>query len=273
MSMGEPTPPSPAAEGSAALGLGEETLSDVNLPAAIESQAGSNYNQSGPYGSLTYQQIGTGPNGVPIYGAQESLSGAQQGLLNTLQGSQQTAGGEASNLLSGANYGATSPTQDIGNLTSGLTGQNMSAYLAASDPFYQLQSQQEDTALRNQGLGPGDPAYDNAMMQLQTNQGYSVEGAAASFEPQAFQQATTEYQLPANMAVQLGSYGAPATSQLGSTMQGGSALNVQTPNVSSDLSSEVSGANAQYQAQQSQYNNMLSGLMGIGSGALIGLRI
>jgi hypothetical protein len=268
VSLGQPTPPSPTTSTNEALGAASSALTGINIPAAEAAQAGSNYNQVGPYGSLTYQQIGTGPNGVPIYGTSESLSGAQQGLLNTLQGTQQSAGTGAGGLIGGANYGATSPTQVIGDLASGLTGQNMSAYLASADPFFTTQSQQLDTQLRNQGLAPGNPAYDNAMRQLQTNQGYSVYGAAAAFEPQAFQQATTEYTLPATLGEQLAGFGAPATNQLGSTMQGGAALNVQTPNAASFLGPEVQAAQNQYQAQQAQYNAMINGLMGIGSGFL-----
>ena len=262
MSAG-PNPPNPAQDVSGGVQAAQTTATDVNQPIATQNQAGSNYNEADPYGSLTYQQIGTGPGGVPLYGSNVSLSAPQQGLLNTLQGTQQTAGTQASNLLSGANYGASGPTTTIGNLTSGLTGQNMQAYLAASDPFFQLQSNQLDTQLRNQGLTPGTPAYDNAMMQLQTNQGYSVEGAAASFEPQAFSQATTEYQLPEQMALQLGSFGAPANPT--STLEGGAALNEQTPNTTGDISAVAQAQQAQYQAQQNQYNAMINGLMGIGS--------
>jgi hypothetical protein len=265
MSMG-PTPPDPTQAASNAIGMGKQTLTDVNLPTAEASQAGSNYNQFDPYGSLTYTQTGTGPGGVPIYSSQTQLSPQQQQLLNTLQGTQQSAGTQAGNLLSSANYGGASPTDVIGNLTSGLTGQNMASYLASADPFFTTQTSQLDTQLRNQGLQPGQPAYDNAMRSLNTNQGYSVYGAAASFEPQAFQQATTEYQLPEQMALQLGQFGAPANPL--TEMQGGAALNVQTPNTTGDYSTGMQGAEAQYTAQQNQYNAMIKGLMSIVGGAV-----
>ena len=267
MSLGQPSPPSPQTDIAQGLQLGTDTLNNINTPAAVESQAGSNYNQFDPYGSVKYSQTGTGPGGVPIYSSNTSLSPTQQGLLNTLQGTQQTAGTQAGNLVSGANYGAESPTAAIGNLTSGLTGQNVNAYLQSADPFFSLQSSQLDTQLRNQGLTPGNPAYDNAMMQLQTNQGYSVYGAAASFEPQAFTQATTEYELPEQLGTQLAQFGAPANPL--TEAQSGSALNIQTPNTSSDVSSLVGANNVQYQAQQNQYNAMVSGLMSIGTGLVL----
>lgn len=270
MSLGQPTPPNPQQIAGQSLDLAGQQLGQINLPAAEAGQAGSNYQQFGPYGSLTYGQVGTGPGGVPIYGSNVNLSPQQQALLQTLQGTQATAGGQAGSLLAGAGYGAASPTDVIGNLTSGLTGQNMASYLASADPFFATQSQQLDTQLRNQGLQPGQPAYDNAMRSLTTNQGYSVYGAAAAFEPQAFQQATTEYELPASLGMKLAQFGAPANPL--SELQGGAALNVQTPNAAADFSGMTTAAENQYQAQQAQYNAMINGLMGIGTGALsIGL--
>lgn len=266
MSLGQPSPPSPTESASNALNFSTQALTDVNQPAAVSSQAGSNYNQSGPYGTLNYSQIGTGPNGVPIYGSSVKLSPEQQNLLNILQGTQTSAGTGAGSLIGGANYGGSTPAASIGDLASGLTSQNINEYLKSAQPFFTTQTQQLDTQLRNQGLAPGNPAYDNAMRQLTTNQGYSVEGATAAFEPTAFSQATTEYELPAELGTQLASFGAPANPV--STMEGGAALNIQPPNTTAALGSEVTAAQNQYQAQQAQYNAMLSGLMGIGSGVL-----
>ena len=264
MSLGQPSPPSAAEAEGNAINTASTTATGINQPIAVANQAGSNYNQSDPYGSLSYGQTGTGPGGVPIYSSSVNLSPEQQNLLNTLQGTQGTAGTSANNLISGANYGSASPTDVIGNLTSGLTGQNLSAYLSSADPFFATQTSQLDTQLRNQGLQPGNPAYDNAMRSLTTNQGYSVYGAAASFEPQAFSQATTEYGLPAQLGTELAQFGAPANPV--SELEGGSALNIQTPNTTGDLSADVTADQNQYTAQQNQYNAMISGLMNIAGG-------
>jgi hypothetical protein len=262
--MSQPSPPDPTKAIGQGIQAAGETSQYINQPIAEENQAGSNYNQYDPYGSLTYTQTGTGPGGVPIYSSKVQLSPQQQQLLDRLQGTQTTAGAQAGNLLAGANYGGASPTDVIGNLTSGLTGQNMASYLASADPFFSTQSNQLDTQLRNQGLQPGQPAYDNAMRSLTTNQGYSVYGAAASFEPQAFQQATTEYGLPAQMALQLAQFGAPANPT--SQFETGAGLNIQTPNTTGDIGSMVSADQNQYQAQQNQYNTMIKNLMNVAGG-------
>src|ERR1700721_1991393 len=158
MSLGQPSPPNPAQIAQNAEQVGQQQAT-LNTGIAQQNQAGSNYNQYDPYGSLTYSQTGTGPGGTPIYSSNVSLSPTQQNLLNLLQGTQTTAGGQAGNLLTGANYGAESPTSAIGDLSSGLTAQNTQEYLAAEQPFFTTQTQQLQTQLENEGLGPPEPAY------------------------------------------------------------------------------------------------------------------
>src|SRR6266436_5577868 len=93
-----------------------------NTAAGQSSQRGSMVDQSNPYGSLNYQQIGTSSDGTPIYGSSLNFTPQGQGLFNTLLGTQQTAGQQGRNLLQGANYGNQSPTDAIGSQTSGIEG-------------------------------------------------------------------------------------------------------------------------------------------------------
>src|ERR1700692_4006231 len=130
MSMFNPPDPNTSGQGLAQgqqVAAGQQTY---NTNAGISSQAGSMVNQNNPYGSLSYSQTGTGPNGTPIYSATDTLSSPQQGLLNTLQGTQQQAGNAAGGLLGSANYGGSTPSATIGNMASGLEGQQMASYQA-----------------------------------------------------------------------------------------------------------------------------------------------
>jgi hypothetical protein len=185
-----------------------------NIQSAVTGQAASNVNQVTPYGNLSYQQTGVGPNGVPTYTATTALSPAQQQLVNTLQGTQQTAGSQAGQILQNANYGASQapapvgaipeinpsalpslpnlPTvSGLGDMTAGLTGQMLQQETSYLNPFFTPQIDQLDAKLRNQGLAPGTPAYDQAMNNLRQSQGQTVTGFLATAEPQAFQQALT----------------------------------------------------------------------------------
>lgn len=245
------------------------TQTGLNTTAATGSQAGSMVNQNNAFGSLNYTQTGTGPNGTPLYTANTTLSPEEQALFNNYTTGQNTAGTQANALLTGANYGAVDPTTAIGNATSGLTGTAMNQEINYLNPYFSTQTSQLDTQLKNQGINPSDPAYVNAMRNLQNNQGNTVTGFEASIEPQMFQQAQSTYELPAELAESLGGYGAPTTpnSSFVSTPQ----LNITPANYEGDVSSANSANMAAYQAQLGQSNAMMSGLFGLGSAALGGL--
>lgn len=259
----QPTPPSPA-DIQAQAG----SLATAQQGYNAGAQAGSQYNQTDPYGSLSYAQTGVGPNGVPTYTASTSYSPVQQGLYNSLTGTQTEAGNQAASTLGFGNYGTISPAQQIGNETSGLTGQVLNNETNYLDPFFQTQSQQLDTQLKNEGLQPGNPAYDNATRSLDTNQGLTVSNFLGNYEPQAFSQATTLYGLPASTAENLAQFGSP-TSPTGQFTQNTPAL--QPASIQSADQTVGSQEESQYQGQQAQYNAMIQGLFGIGSAALGGL--
>src|ERR1700686_4187827 len=260
------------------------TQQQYNVGSAGEGQAGSNYNQSNPYGSTQYTQTGTGPGGVPIYSANVNLSPAQQQLLNTLQGTQGTAGTQAGNLLAGAQYGSQTPQQAIGNQTSGIVGQLTQQELAYQQPQFTQQTTQLDTQLRNQGLQPGEPGYDNAMRAMTNNQDLSTQNFIAQTQPQIMSEATTQYGLPASMARSRAGFAAPKSAI--SQNVSGAADTIQPTNLigattaaqnatDTNYSTEQQAYNAynqaqlaQYQAQMQQQNAMMSGLFGIGSTAL-----
>jgi hypothetical protein len=239
----------------------------LNTNAGQSSQAGSMVNQVNPYGNLSYAQTGTSANGTPLYTATTSLSPAQQQLLTELTGTQTTAGKQAGTLLKNANYGA-NPTDVIGNGTTGLTGAAVAQQTAYLNPYFQTQTSQLDTQLRNQGFAPGQPGYDNAMRALQNNQNNTVTGFISQIEPQMFQQATQEYQMPAQMAESLAQFGAPTnpTQSFTSTPS----LNITPANLTQATANAQQAQQQTYQDQLAQNNAMMSGLFGVGSAVLGG---
>jgi hypothetical protein len=255
-----------------------------NQLSGIESQLGSMIGQNNQYGNTSYNQTGsyTDPNTgqvIPLYGENTNLNPQQQGLLNTQVSGQQAAGAGGASLISGANYGSVSPTQAIGNETSGLAGQMMSGYMQQMQPFFTQQTQQLDTQLKNQGLmpsptaNPSDPStwgpYERAMYQNQTTQANQVAGEAAQFQPQAFSEASSLYTMPAQLGTQLGQYGAPTspTSQLIQTP----GLSIAAPSYEGDVAQQEAMQESNYQAQIAQQNAMMSGLFGLGGNVLGGL--
>lgn len=59
------------------------------------------------------------------------------------------------------------------------------------EPQFTLQSQQLDTQLQNQGLKPGDQAYDSAMKQLELNQNNARTNASLGATSQGLSEAST----------------------------------------------------------------------------------
>lgn len=245
------------------------TQANYNTTAGEQSQAGSMVNQNNPYGSLSYSQTGTGPNGVPIYTATSQLSPQQQQLLNTLQGTQNIAGQQGQQTLAGANYGAQNPGDVIGNMTSGNTKALLDKETTYLQPQFDHDLNTLDTKLKNQGFAPGQPGYDQAMNALKQSQGQTVTGFLAQAEPAAYSQATSSYLMPLNLA----------TSEMGLSQPGSVGANlVQTPQLSigapnyTGAVSQYETANEQnYQNQMQQQNAMMSGLFGLGGNVLGGM--
>lgn len=242
---------------------------NLNNTAATQSQLGSSTNQNNAFGSLSYTQTGTSPDGTPIYTANTSLSAPEQGLFNTGVGTQQSEANQAQALISGANYGGQSPTAAIGNATQGLEGQAVTQEQAYLQPFFQPQTSQLDTQLRNQGFNPSDPAYKQAMNNLLQSQGQTESGFVASTLPQMFSQAQSEYNEPAQLAGSLQGLSSPTTpnSSFVNTPQ----LNIAPANLIGATANAQSAQQQTYQDQLQQQNALMSGLFGIPTAVLGGL--
>jgi Chaperone of endosialidase len=256
-----PTVPDPNTTATAQQGLNTQTLTEL--------EQANNVNQVTPTGSLTYAQTGTGANGVPTYTATQSLSPQEQQLLNTMQGTQNTAGTQAGNLLSGANYGGAgqpTPAAAIGNSTAGETQTLLNQETSYLNPQFNEQTNQLQTQLASQGIYPGSPAYTQQMQNLQLNQNQAVTGFLATAEPAAYSQATSSYELPLTMAESEMGVAQPAGVGLTSTPQETS----QPANLEGDVASANTANMSAYNAQIAQQNAMMSGLFGLGSAAISG---
>ena len=154
-------------------------------------------NQVTPYGSLTYAQNGTYPDGTPQYTATTQLSQPEQNLLNIGQTGAQSLGGSALNLLGQVNQNtapinysglpgiASSASSNIPLATSVGNVSGDPAIQQAENAAYSQQAQylnpqfsQAQEALSNnlinQGITQGSQAANTAQQNLglQENQAY-----------------------------------------------------------------------------------------------------
>lgn len=243
-----------------------------NTTAGEMGQAGSQVNQITPTGSLSYQRTGIGPNGIPTYTATQALSPQEQQLLSEQQGGMATAGAEGANML-GSAFGQYSTPPNLSAMAGGETQQLLGQETSYLDPYFSQQSSQLDNQLRNQGLSPGSKAYADQMNNMQQSQNQAITGFLAQAEPQAFQQATQQYELPAQMAGMLMGMNQPQGVNAPYT---GQAPNYQSPNYEGAVSTAQQGQMATYQAQMAQQNAMMqalaSGATGLGTFGLASMK-
>jgi hypothetical protein len=173
---------------------------DENVNAARIATAANRVNQVTPYGSLKYAVTGADPYGNPTWTATQTLSPAQQQLLDyqnqTSLGLGRLAGqglGYVENMLN--------TPFDVSRLPS--TGFNPSqtyqeAYMQRLAPQLQQGREQLQQQLANKGIDIGSEAYDRAMMQqaqrendllaAATTQGFNVGQTArqSALQEQAY---------------------------------------------------------------------------------------
>ena len=241
-----------------------------NLAGAQTATAANRVNQYTPYGNLVYTQTGTDANGNPMWSATQTLSPDQQALYNYDIATSKGLGELSGKGLSYVSNMLQTPF-DTSRLPS--TGFNPSetyqeAYMRRLAPQIQMNREQLQQQLANQGIDIGSKAYENAMrMQTQkendlllgaTTQGFGVGQTARG---QALQEAAYLRNEPLNTLNAVRS---------GAQVQGPSFVNApqQVATAGPDY---LGAANALYSNQMAGYNaqlanqsNMMGGLMNLG---------
>ena len=271
-----PAPSAPAPPDYA--GAAQQTAQG-NIEAARVATAANRVNQITPYGNLSYAVTGADPYGNPTWTATQTLSPAQQQLLDyqnqTSLGLGRLAGqglGYVENMLN--------TPFDVSRLPS--TGFNPSqtyqeAYMQRLAPQLQQGREQLQQQLANKGIDIGSEAYDRAMMQqaqrendllaAATTQGFGVG-------QQARQSALQEQAYLRNEP--LNTLSAVRT---GAQVQGPQFVNSaqQATTAGPDiLSAAQMGYNAQmgdFNAKQAAQANLNQGLFSLGSSAMSDIRL
>jgi hypothetical protein len=225
---------------------------EINQKTQAMNLAAARTNQVNPFGSLNYSQTGTDSFGNPTYTATQSLTPERQAILDAVQGG---IGGLATKI--GNNYGE---IPDFSTAANSLTSQMLDRQLAYISPYYTQQTNNLDNTLRNQGLLPGTPAYDNAMRTLRQTQNESIGTFINQAEPIAFNQAVTQYLTPINGINQL----------LGVANNVNAGPQLNTPSANVNAPDFISASNNQYKAELDARNQALGGVASIGAAILGG---
>jgi hypothetical protein len=267
-----PAPSAPAPPDYA--GAARETAAG-NLAAAQTATAANRVNQITPYGNLTYAETGTDSRGNPIWTATQSLSPAQQQLLDY-----QNQASIGLGKLAGQGLGYVENMLNTPFDTSKLptTGFNPSqsyqdAYMQRLQPQIQQGQERLQQRLANQGIDIGSEAYDRAMQAQAKAENDLLLGATTQgfgVGQQARQQALQEQAYLRNEP--LNTLSAVRT---GAQVQGPQFVNSAQQATTSGadiLGASQMGYNAQmgdFNAKQAAQQNFNQGLMGLGGAGIM----
>lgn len=237
-----------------------------NKEAAQAAQQGSMIGQNTPYGSLSYSQTGTSPQGNPLYTADISLSPTGQQLLSA---SDQTKLGLAG-LQSGAEQrvaGSINQPFALGSVPQ-VEDTAYKAITSRLDPQWEQNTEMQDAKLANQGIVPGTKAYDDAMRTFNEAKNDAYEQAnlgAIATAPQTFQLASATREQPLNELDALLTGSQVTNPTFGPTPQ---QQTVPGPNYLGAAQSQGQYGQGLYNAQIGQQNATTSGLFGLGGAGL-----
>lgn len=239
----------------------------ANKDTAIAQAQLNMVNQTDAFGNkLTYNQIGTSPQGTPQYEAIQTLSPEQQALANKAQGIYGQGLDTATNLfgqLQGT-LGTAAPQYD-----ENYRQQQLAAMLQRQQPRLDQQRQALETQLANQGITLGSQAYTDAI----GNYDRSVNDLSLAADTQAGNEARAAYQAllggrsqGINELTGLLGLGQVQSPSFANTPQTG----VAPTDVIGPTNLAYQGQLAGWQAGQNSSNALMGGLAGLGSAALGG---
>jgi hypothetical protein len=212
-----------------------------NIQSAQAATAANRVNQATPYGNLQYSQTGTDANGNPIWTANQTLSQPLENLTNT----------SLSNLQQSLN----TPMYGIN------PGQTYSdAIMSRLQPQIAHQNEMSDQALANQGIMPGSQAYENAKRVLGQQQNdlltsAIIGGMNTGLAAQGLQNTT---------AANVKALGTP--NYVNPVQQ----ATVAAPDYLGAYSTANAADIAKANADLARQNALTTGLVGLGSSALLG---
>ncbi len=238
----------------------------ANTTALQQSQAANQVNQVNPGGSQGYNLLGYDQYGNPQYGLAQQYNPQNQALQNMMLGSRSIGGFQGNTLLNNlstsGNYDqAFDPSQKVGDITSGRLGQ-MTGFM---DPFFTKQFEDQDNRLRNQGLMPGNPAYDREMHAMRTTQQLGLQDMLAKFQPEAQRQVMSEHIQPIEEAMTWSKFGNPDPLTFANTPQ----YAQNAVNAGQIYGNYDQAKMAQWQANQAAGSGLWQGIGGI-AGSILG---
>jgi len=266
-----PAPSAPAAPDYR--GAAQETAAG-NLEAARAATAANRVNQITPYGRLEYSVTGQDPYGNPTWTATQTLSPAQQQLLDY-----QNQASLGLGKLAGQGLGYVENMLQTPFNTAALpsTGFNPSqtyqeAYMQRLAPQLQQNREQLQQRLANQGIDIGSTAYDRAMMQQAQRENDLL--AAATTQGFGVGQQARQTALQEQAYLRNEPLNTLSAVRTGAQVQGPQFVNsaqqatTAGPDLLGAAGMQYNAAMGDFNAKQAAQANLNQGLMGLGAAAI-----
>lgn len=274
-----PPPPDPAATAAA--------QGQANKDAAVAQAQINMVNQQTPYGSLSYSQRGTGPDGTPLYTATTTLSPGQQrlydsglavdqGVTDLARGYIGRIGDATAKPFDMADFGASPQYSEADRVAA------RDRIVARAQPLFDQQREGIEGRLLAQGVTQGSEAYNRGVDELRRSQndyylGADVQAGAEAGQTydrsvaerqRAVQEALLQRQTPINeVSALLGTSQGVQQPQFVNTPQTG----MQPADVLGAQQLAYQGQLANFNAQNQRYNANLQGLYSLaGAGIRMG---
>lgn len=236
-----------------------------NVKTGQANQALNMVNQSNPFGSKSYFVSGIDPvTGLPKYEQDINYTPEQQALLESLQGTKANVG-QAGESLSGDALSMYSSLPDFSTAAGSRVSQMLDRQMPYWERFMEPARAQLDTALRNQGILPGTPAYQQQVDKLTAQQDLDRGNFLNTAQDQAFRQAMQEYTTPASMISTLMQMGAPNSLGFDQTPS----TNLGQTDYAGQVQAKYNAEFQRYQEAVKRQNSMMSGMFGLG-GQILG---
>lgn len=254
-----PTPPDPRETSAAQTG--------TNVATAIANTSMGQVDQYTPYGSLTYDQIGTTDfkdpytgktYQIPKYSSTTSLSDAEQGILDSntsARGNLAETADERSAFLKDYLANTDAFTDQIDNKLYDLGRQRI-------DPRMEQARNATQTRLAQQGITPGSEAYNREMELVGQNENDAYNQLLLSGRGQA----TNEVNMPINQITALLS-GSQVNNPNVSMAQ---PAQMPTTDNAGLINSNYAQQMAGWQQNQQNKQGLLGGLFGLGAAGITG---
>jgi hypothetical protein len=237
-----------------------EAQTKSNKETAIANAYLNRIDQTSPFGTSTYQVVGTNPDGTPKFSQSTQFSQPVQGLFDTNMALSQGMGDIGQMQLSGLKEQYAQPF-DLNTETENRISALRSARL---DPELQRQDEALRNKLTNQGIREGTEAWDRALERQGRMATDSRNQLWLDARQQGAQEALLQRQLPLNEFNALRSGTQVSMPQFTGVPQ----TNQANTNIAGIYSDNYNQQMQAWNAQNSQNNAFMGGLFGLGGAAL-----